>query len=235
MITTGIIRQINLSSSTYKFNKYLVEVTFFKSPGDDNTKHYTFEANCCLPGGLYQSYKVDDMVYIGFVNNDLSLPVILGRIYKGIEDNHRTYAQLDNLTVANSVQLPESTVIGEITYDKLKVIAQQTFSFEEQLDQVNQNFIFNSYSAGELTTEDREKIAKDIEAYKDIIILETVNLEVIPFKYRFSKKYTDTLEGYTATVSRYQTVDYTGSTVRFKFADVWVTEVKTKIILTNLT
>ena len=74
------------------------------------------------------------MVYIGFVNNDLSLPVILGRIYKGIEDNHRTYAQLDNLTVANSVQLPESTVIGEITYDKLKVIAQQTFSFEEQLD-----------------------------------------------------------------------------------------------------
>lgn len=119
MITTGIIREINLSSSTYSGNKYLIEINLFQSPGDYNKDNYTYSANCSTLPGHYDSYTVGDRVYVGFLNDDLSVPIILGKIYQGRDSAHRSQINCENLDVSMNAQLPKSTKIGDITYQQL--------------------------------------------------------------------------------------------------------------------
>lgn len=123
MITTGKICQINISSSRYSANKYLVELPVFKSPGDLNTQNYIYEANCSTLPGHYDSYNVGDMVYIGFINDSLSTPVILGKIYQGRDDQSRSYINCQNLKVEGDIQLSKNIRIGDISYAQLTAAA----------------------------------------------------------------------------------------------------------------
>ena len=121
MITTGIIREINKSSSDkYRGNLYGVEISIFKTPVGSMNAAATVNCACSLPGGIYSSYAVGDMVFIGFVDNEMAQPIILGRIYKGLEEGvYRSYGYLDSLKVQGTTTLSEKTTIGEITYEKL--------------------------------------------------------------------------------------------------------------------
>lgn len=119
MITTGIIRQINLSSGNYKYNKYKVELNIFQIPGDLNSDNYTYEANCMTLSGFSSIYDVGDKVYVGFLNSDKSIPIILGKIYQGISDEAKCYASLQDLKVSNSAVLPKDIVIGDYSYQSI--------------------------------------------------------------------------------------------------------------------
>ena len=119
MITTGLIKQINISTSAYIANKYLVELNIFQVPGDNNKKNYTYQANCLAIPGQYSAYKVGDKVYVGFLNNDLSLPIILGKIYQGLEEDARSAIYAQNITVTGRCDLPTDTTIGDIKYKQL--------------------------------------------------------------------------------------------------------------------
>lgn len=119
MITAGIIKEINISSSTYIDNKYLVELSIFKLPGDQNSSNYTYRANCSVIPGFYYPYQVGDKVFVGFLNNEYSYPIILGKIYQGLEYQNRCKALLDSLEVSGTVKLSRSTNIGDISYEDL--------------------------------------------------------------------------------------------------------------------
>ena len=119
MITTGIIKEINLSSSSYSCNKYLVELNIFQSPGNLYKNNYTCQANCSTMPGHYDSYEVGDKVYVGFINEDLSIPIILGKIYQGIDNQFRSQINCQNLKVNGTSELSKSTKIGDITYEQL--------------------------------------------------------------------------------------------------------------------
>lgn len=119
MITTGIVRQINIDGGSFKHNKYLVELNIFQIPGDNNKKNYTYQANCCSIPGQAAAYKVGDVVYVGFINDDLSYPVILGNIYQGLKSDSRSYLNVEALKVSGEVQLPNNTKIGKISYKQL--------------------------------------------------------------------------------------------------------------------
>ena len=134
MITTGIVREININSNQHIGNKYLVEINLFQIPGDTKKSNYTYLANCCIAGGLYATIDVGDKVYIGFLNDDLSLPIILGHIYQGVKEQPRSFAYLNTLKVSNSATFPSNTTIGNITYKKL----------EEAVNQVKQ-LVSNTY------------------------------------------------------------------------------------------
>lgn len=116
MITTGIIREIGVNKGSFIGNAYKVELNIFQIPGDNDKKNYTYLANCSTIGGLYDSYVVGDMVYVGFVNNNKSLPIIIGKIYQGLQDESRSFANLDALKVKNKAELPETTTIGNIDF-----------------------------------------------------------------------------------------------------------------------
>lgn len=122
MITTGLIKQINLSSGTYSGNKYLVELNLFQIPGDKNKRNYTYEANCCIMPGFYDSYNVGDKVYVSFLHDEMSIPIIIGKIYQGRADNdtsYRSHVRCQCIDIGNSAKLPKDTNIGDITYEQL--------------------------------------------------------------------------------------------------------------------
>lgn len=120
MITTGIIKRINVDSKNYSNNKYIVEISLFKSASDITTDAYTYEANACVPPGLFSPYEVGDKVYIGFINGQGGLPVILGKIYQGLTEEDRAYALYNTLKVTKKVELPLNTSIGNVTGQDLK-------------------------------------------------------------------------------------------------------------------
>ena len=120
MITTGIIKRINVDSKNYSNNKYVVEISLFKSVNDITTDKYTYEANACVPPGLFSPYEIGDKVYIGFINGRGGLPVILGKIYQGLTEEDRAYALYNTLKVTQKVELPLNTTIGNITGQDLK-------------------------------------------------------------------------------------------------------------------
>lgn len=117
MITTGIIREINVNGGSYTNNMYKVEISIFNNPSNTNGEGCILECNASLPGGIYSSYDVGDMVYIGFVNNAFENPVILGKIYKGLTDESRSYAHFDSIKVDGSVDLPNGITINGVSLD----------------------------------------------------------------------------------------------------------------------
>lgn len=145
MITTGIIRQININSNNHIGNKYLVEINLFQIPGDDKKSNYTYLANCCTAGGLYAPLNVGDKVYVSFLHDDLSLPIILGHIYQGIKEEPRGFAYLNTLKVSHSAVLPEDTTIGKISYKKLEQMLTKINNVHENI-YYQHNLILNTNS-----------------------------------------------------------------------------------------
>ena len=83
MITTGIITAINVSDNGDNNVNYLynVEIALFQTPGDKNKDNYTYTAAACVPSSINSPFSVGDKVFIGFLCNEISVPIILGKIY----------------------------------------------------------------------------------------------------------------------------------------------------------
>ena len=132
MITTAIVKEINISSGNSINNKYKIEIPLFKTPETSNPNTYTFVANACVQNGFSSCYKIGDLVYVSFMNNDYSYPIIMGKIYQGISTDPRSYACLDKLEVANGVTLPTNTTIGKINYNNIYTL----FLKQQKLDEL---------------------------------------------------------------------------------------------------
>lgn len=119
MITAGKIIDINISSGEHVNNKCKVELSIFQIPGDTNKNTYTFEANCMVLPGFSALYNIGDLVYVGFLNNDKSFPIILGKIYQGLSEEYAGYGALQDLKIKNSANLPNDTKLGDYTYKQI--------------------------------------------------------------------------------------------------------------------
>ena len=114
MIVTAEITAINQSKGNLQNNAYEIELSILNQPGDsrENIIQKRLLATACVPGDFYNTYEVGDVVYVGFLHNVISRPVILGKIYKGLSDNHSGSIHAKALSVSNSVQLPPDTLLG---------------------------------------------------------------------------------------------------------------------------
>lgn len=128
MITTGIIKQVNISGEGYTSNLCIVEVSIFNSAADSKDYKADLIATICLPNGINDDYKVGDLVYISFVNNQYKYPVVLGKIYKGIDDTNSGSYKVTSLNVSDKTELSKDTKIGDITYDDLLKIKSEHVS-----------------------------------------------------------------------------------------------------------
>lgn len=118
IITTGIIRDINLSSGNLNNNIFKVEIPLFNTAIDDKSTSCILDCNACLLNSFSNVYNVGDLVYLGFIDGLFSQPVILGNIYSG--NNVETGdLKLGSLKVKDSVELPENTFIGDINIQRL--------------------------------------------------------------------------------------------------------------------
>ena len=119
MITTGIVKNIltDINNTTI----YKLEIPIFRNPGFASDP-YLYEATSSVNPGTYNPYSVDDLVYVGFVDNRFDQPVILGKIYKNLPsegETSATYQFLNTLRVTDKAELPLDTVIGDISYKEI--------------------------------------------------------------------------------------------------------------------
>lgn len=134
MITTGIIREIGINKGSFTSNAYKVELNIFQIPGDFNKNNYTYISNCCTIPGAYDSYVIGDVVYVGFLNNNKSFPIILGKIYQGLEDKSGSKFNLNSLNVTGDTKLSKKTKIGDINYEDLKKLIAELELIKDTLD-----------------------------------------------------------------------------------------------------
>lgn len=120
MITVGIIKEKYYDKDTLI---YKVDLSIFKSPGvkESNLTTTIIESTASVAPGTYEPYNIEDKVYVGFVNNELNQPVILGKIAKRLndKDNSSSLNKINSLNVTNSAILPKNIKIGDITYEDL--------------------------------------------------------------------------------------------------------------------
>lgn len=123
MITRGIVvgvGEIKTDSTTGKeVVKYKVRMPLFngseESPGATPNNELQ-DAYVASTPGLYGTVNVGDSVYIAFIDNDYSNPVIVGTVNG---DGNYLSVSSSSLNVLSSVTLPRNTTIGDITYNML--------------------------------------------------------------------------------------------------------------------
>jgi hypothetical protein len=77
------------------------------------------DAQINIVPGIYNSYKTGDVVFIGFEENKMELPVILGKLFVSATaeaSSHRGNLSGNSLSITETAQLPYSTVFN---YDKI--------------------------------------------------------------------------------------------------------------------
>ena len=85
--------------------------------------------------------QIGDIVFVGFEDNDLSKPIILGHLFKENNDN-RDYTgtllelMLNSIAVQFNASLPENTYIGEVQPSELQMLRGQTSNIKDQFDSI---------------------------------------------------------------------------------------------------
>lgn len=121
MITKGII----IKQSNKSPNKYIVRIPIFETAttrnitSDLSSSH--MEATLSANPGTVGGFLKDDVVFIGFEDNSLSKPIILGKLMLGneMENDSRAYEYINALKVTHNANLPVNTTIGTYSWESI--------------------------------------------------------------------------------------------------------------------
>lgn len=113
MLTKAIIQSID-----YTKNLCRVRIPLFEN-ASRNVKMIEADAQFSIVPGVYNSYNTGDIVFIGFEENKMEAPVILGKLFVSAaaeSSSHRGNLSGNSLSVTESAQLPYSTIFN---YDSI--------------------------------------------------------------------------------------------------------------------
>lgn len=110
MVTKGIIKSIDYSSNTC-----VIRIPLFEGTSSNNEA--LFPAITSVPPGVFNGYVEGDVVMIAFENNEISQPVVIGKLYLGVqkESEARGMVGCDTLSVKNKATIPVQTYLS---YDR---------------------------------------------------------------------------------------------------------------------
>lgn len=148
----GIIEKVESKYS------YKVRIPIYhkveNTPGAVDTADLPIAPVCTLPG-VDPSYKVGDIVWVDFENDEIGMPIIVGVLYRQDIPSSTSDIRCDSIDVSVDTKLPVSTKIGNIgnslqslpnLMDRVDHLQEnsQSISFlvrEENLDITNQELI----------------------------------------------------------------------------------------------
>ena len=113
MITKALIQSINAAG-----NRCIVRMPLFETAA--NPMPVVAEALVNIAPGIFNNLAVGDIVFVGFEENALDKPVILGKLFRGAtseNDIRGGGGVFDTLKVNTSITLPASTAFGFPTGD----------------------------------------------------------------------------------------------------------------------
>lgn len=119
MITRAIINKID-----YESNKIRVRIPIYdgaqNSQGSTSDDDLSWASVMCLPG-LTIDYEVGDIVIVGFEDDDIGKPIILGylKLANGESDKAKISANLASLVVNDSLSTSTNVKFGKLTYEQI--------------------------------------------------------------------------------------------------------------------
>ena len=125
-------------------NKFKIYVPIFRRAGEPENNPSgasIMYATLCYNPGAENGYRVGDVVYISFENNQMGEPIILGKLFLNNtqESENTTYLIGDELNISKSAKLPMNTTIGDVKLSNIENLFQQvgvlydnTISIEEE-------------------------------------------------------------------------------------------------------
>lgn len=92
---------------------------------------------CTLPN-CTPNLKVDDVVIVGFEDNDYGKPIIFGVLFTGEPDGTLSDLKLGSLEVVTETVLSTNTTIGKIKYEELSKLSGLTDNVQSQINLINE-------------------------------------------------------------------------------------------------
>lgn len=133
MLARGIIEKI------YGKNQVAVRIPLFDKSIDSTSRTPTDSLGiatiCTLPNST-PNVRVGDVVYVGFENNDIYKPVILGYVYIDKEYTTKQGLSLESLDVDVNAKLPSSTTIGNVKPTEISYLSRLKAPIQEQIDNI---------------------------------------------------------------------------------------------------
>ena len=80
------------------------------------------------------NYRVGTVVVVGFDRNDLTSPVVIGEMLVDKESDLLPDVYAGTLKVETNCNLPSDTYIGDIHYNKIKMLSNARANIQAQLD-----------------------------------------------------------------------------------------------------
>lgn len=98
-------------------------------------------APICTISNVSHTVEVGDIVFVGFEDNDLSKPIILGQLYKekltkDVYEGTLTDMVIRTLNVQQDVVLPESTKIGQVDSVAIKCLQNLNVNIMQQFEKI---------------------------------------------------------------------------------------------------
>jgi hypothetical protein len=145
MVTKGIIKSIDLTGNTCK-----VHMPFFETAGNDPIIATAIISN--TPGS-YNGYKVGDVVLVAFEDNNLDTPVVMGKLYLGVEKEKadpRGVLNVEESSTSKKAALPADSVLtskvdSNVTntaapFGSLSSIANELNTLNTNVDQMDRDY-----------------------------------------------------------------------------------------------
>lgn len=101
--------------------------------GEDDVNSMPHARICTVPG-CYPNFKSGDVVLICIEDNDLSTPMIMGRLIPDDGSLGTSNATLQNLTVEKDSVLAKNTTIGDVTAENIEQLIGANYNIQGQLD-----------------------------------------------------------------------------------------------------
>ena len=127
MIELGQISNIRRNEDIFD-----VRIPIFEGAGA--TQHVIIPCKLSYQPGSINGYNIGDVVMVDCVNEDWSTAVIIGKLYKGDEENPTTFHNIQSLQVSQNATLPTDTKIGDLTYQDLLNFRAQLLSLEDKVN-----------------------------------------------------------------------------------------------------
>ena len=131
MLTKGII----ISSVQNDRYRYLIRIPSFETSKNQVEDLY-WEASVCAPAGLKTAYKNGDIVWVGFEDNKMGSPVIIGSLSceKTDTSETKTNIECDSLTTNKIASLPKSLTLGDLNYEDVLSLVREVYKISSIID-----------------------------------------------------------------------------------------------------
>ena len=136
MITLGYI------NNKLEVGQNLIEVRLpiFEQPGmpfSGGSESSIFKANICCSPGTVNVYSVGDCVVVGFLDNHMDNPIILGKLYTAStpDETPTNTTNSASLVVTDKAVLPMNTTIGTVSFNDLLQVMRQSNNTEDLVNE----------------------------------------------------------------------------------------------------